>query len=158
MGEIIFMGILAVISFIMLIMTYNFPTSIIDQSGGAALFPRIVIFLLLFFMIIRVVEIIRKKEWHKKFAFFEMFKGIRLVYLLSTLAFILSIKYVGYIVSTSIYLIVTIIYFYKKEMGEKQSKKKLAVTIVLNIMLVIGVYYVFTDVLNILLPEGIMRR
>lgn len=152
------MVILAVISFIMLIMTYSFPTSIIDQSGGAALFPRIVIFLLLFFMIIRVVEIVRKKEWHKKFAFFEMFQGIRLIYLLSTLAFVLSIKNVGYIVSTSIYLIFTIIYFYKKEMGEKQTKKKLAVTIVLNIMLVIGVYYVFTDVLNILLPEGIMRR
>ncbi len=158
MGELIFMGIVAVVALIMFIMTYSFPTSIIDKSGGAALFPRIVMLLLLFFMILRVVEIIRKKELHKKFAFIEIFEGSRLVYILSTLAYMISIRYMGYIITTAAYLIFTIIYFYKKETGEDFKKIRLVLTILINAALVTGVYFIFSDVLNILLPEGIIRR
>jgi hypothetical protein len=156
MGEIIFLGVIAVISLIMFLMTFSFPTSIIDKSGGPGLFPRIVIILFLFFAMIRLVEIIRKKEIKKPFAFLEMFQGSRAIYLLSTLIYMLIISHLGYIISSAAYILFSIFYYYRREMNSSLNRKQIILISMVNSALVVFIYFSFTSVLNILLPKGIL--
>ena len=101
MGELIFNALLAVVAVILYVLTFSFPTSIFDKSGGAAMYPRIVIVFLLALLLIRSLQILRSpEEKAKKFVFLEMFKGPRLIYILTTLAYFLLVKPVGFILST----------------------------------------------------------
>ena len=42
MGELVFLAVVSAVAVVMFIMTFQFPSSILDQSGGAGLFPRII--------------------------------------------------------------------------------------------------------------------
>ncbi len=158
MGEILFMIIIAIAAIIMFIMTYDFPVSIIDKSGGAALFPRIIIILLLFFMLIRLISILRtKKEERKPFAFTEMFKGSRLVYLLLTIAYIAVLTQLGFIISSLLYLFILINYFYYLQNGRLPAVKTEMIIVISIVAGVLILNYFFGNVLNILLPKGILK-
>jgi putative tricarboxylic transport membrane protein len=158
MGEILFMAVLAIIAIGMFVMTYDFPISIIDKSGGAALFPRIMIVLLLFFLVIRFIAIIKtKREGRPKFVFIEIFQGPRLVYLLTTLAFIIVLNFLGFILSAILYLLILVNYFYYIQNDKKPSLKTEIVVVVCVIAGIVGLEYFFGDVLNIMLPEGILQ-
>ena len=80
MGELIFLGILAIIGVIMFGMSFGFQTSLLDKSGGPALYPRIVIVVLVIFLVVRCVMIIRsQEELKKKFHFLEILQGSRFI-------------------------------------------------------------------------------
>lgn len=157
MGELIFNALLAVVAVIMFVMTYSFPTSIFDKSGGAGLYPRIVIICLLILLLIRTVQVLRSEEEKKrKFVFLEMFQGPRLIYILTTLAYFLLVTSIGFVLTTIAYLIWSILYFYCLQEKKRPSKKTAAIVVVSVIPSVIVLDYLFCNVLGVLLPAGIM--
>lgn len=156
MGEIVFMGVLGVVSFGMFMMTYTFRTSIIDQSGGPALYPRLIILFLVALMLIRIVIILKTPpEKRQRFAFLEIFKEIRLAYLLQFLTYVVLLAVIGFKISTTIFLNVMIHYLSYRQTGKRASKRRVLGLGLITIMGVIGLEYCFTKLLNVPLPKGI---
>lgn len=157
MGELIFNALLAIMGVVLYVMTYSFPVSKFDKSGGAAMYPRIVIIALMILLIIRTVQILRSDEEKKrKFIFFEMFQGSRLIYVLVTLAYFLLVKRVGFIIMTIVYLIGTILYFYTLQEEKKPSAKVVAIVVAAVIPSTILLDYLFCEILGVLLPAGLI--
>lgn len=158
MGEILFLSILGVIDVIMFFLTFTFPASIIDQSGGAGLFPRIVLIVLLVFLAARIVTILRSEEEKKKtFAFLEIFKGRRLVFLLAFVLYAFSMSTLGFVISSGIFLSAMIIFLHWCQYGEWMSVKKSMLTVLISFVCVFSVYYIFTHYLNVMLPAGLLN-
>ncbi len=158
MGELIFMGITALAAIAMFFMTASFPVSIIDKSGGPALFPRIIVILLIVFILIRSVIVLKDKELLKKpFIFTEIFKGSRLIYLLVTLAYILLIKQVGFLIMTTVYLFGLTQYLFFIQQDHTMNLKRNLITGVGALVVTIGIYLLFSNVLGIRLPKGIVK-
>ncbi len=157
MGELIYMAIIAVIAIFMFIVSGSFPVSIIDKSGGASLFPRVVVVLLLCFMAIRTVFVLRDKELREKtFIFLEIFKGPRLVYLLGTFTYILLIQPLGFVITTSLYLFGMSNFMYYKQKDSIMSMQRSSIIFFSGLTVSLGMYLFFTRVLSILLPQGIL--
>lgn len=157
MGELIFNAIVAALAIAMFAVSYTFPVSIIDKSGGAGLFPRAVVLFLLAFLLIRTLQILRSPEERaRKFVFTEIFKGARLVYLLSTLAYFLLVKYVGFILTTVVYLAVMIVFFYKLQEGHLPSRRSTAVICVSSAAGAVLLDYLFCHLMGVLLPAGLL--
>lgn len=154
MGEIVFLAIIALVGGGMFAMTYGFRENILDQSGGPGMFPRIIVILLGFSLIVRIVQIVLKKETKKPFAFVEMFKGSRLLYILATLAYMLLVRFVGYVPMTIVYLIFTILVFRSQESDEPFTAGRVALIVVTNSVVAVGVYLFFTRIVDIRLPAG----
>lgn len=158
MGEIIFLIILAAAGVGMFGMSFGFQVSRIDTSGGPALFPRIVIVILLAFIIIRIVMISKnKEELGKKFHFLEIFMGSRLVFLLLFLAYALLMKPLGFVISSSLFLMIAVTFLHKKQYGEGVTAKKGLILYPVIVIAVTVLYYIFVYKLNVLLPGGILN-
>ncbi|WP_010169066.1 tripartite tricarboxylate transporter TctB family protein [Candidatus Epulonipiscium viviparus] len=158
MGEIIFNIILIILSIGMYVATYRFPVSIIDKSGGAALFPRIVIIGLIVLLIIRTVIILKSQaEKDKQFIFLEIFVGRRLAFYLLFIAYALTITTLGFFISSSIFLAIAIPFLYKLQHGNFMNKKQIITTIVTSTISVYVLYFIFTNYFNVMLPSGIFN-
>jgi len=62
MGEILFLSLFLIGSIYLFLLTGDFRLSKMDTSGGAALFPRIVIIFLCLFLVIRIIQALCEKE------------------------------------------------------------------------------------------------
>lgn len=157
MGELVFLTILVMIGIVMYIISGSFPTSIIDKSGGPALFPRLVIIFLFVMIILRIMEILKvPKEERKEFHFVEIFKGSRLIFLVVTFAYYMLAVYLGFVISSIIYLIFMTSYFYKVKFEIWPSKRRFFTTSGSIVLSVVVIDYLFCEVLNVLLPIGII--
>lgn len=157
MGELVFLGVLAVMGIIMFGMSFSFTTSAIDASGGPAVFPRIVIIGLIIFMVMRAVEILRKEEERKKeFHFLEIFKGSRLFFVILFILYAASIKTVGFVIASTFFGIILIAYLHKKQYGNYASIKKSIITYCIFTVSIVAVYYIFTNYFSVNLPAGIL--
>lgn len=154
MGESVFLGIWAVIAVVMHAVSYQFPILKIDKSGGGGVFPRIVTIIFLALIFIRIMQVVITKQTKKKFHFVEIFKGASLVYLISTAIYFMAVKYVGFIITTAIYLIWMILYCYKVSEGKKASKRFTSAVVVVVIIATIVFDWLFSSQLKVLLPEG----
>lgn len=158
MGEIFFLLILAAAGIGMFGMSFGFQVSRIDSSGGPALFPRIVIVILLVFVIIRITMISKnKEELSRKFHFVEIFQGSRLVFLLLFLGYALLMKPLGFVISSSLFLIASVTFLHKKQYGEGITVKKGLILYPVIVAAVTVLYYIFVYKLNVLLPGGILN-
>ncbi len=157
MGELIFEAVLAIIGAAMFFVSFSFRESIIDQSGGPGLFPRIVIIMLFVALAARAFVVLRNdKEKAKKFTFFEMFMGNRLIFLLIFLAYILLVRPLGFLISTWAFMLITIPFLYKLQYGKRMSGKAIAIESAISIAGVFILYYVFSECFNVLLPAGLL--
>lgn len=157
MGELIFNALLAVAGVILYVMTYSFPTSIFDKSGGAGMYPRIVIIALMILLVIRSLQILRSpEEKQRKFIFFEMFYGPRLIYILATFAYFLLVKRIGFILCTIVYLIGMILYLCTLQEQKRPSGKMAAFVAAAVIPSVVALDWLFCKVMGVLLPAGIL--
>lgn len=155
MGELIFLVFLLITGGVMFYSTYDFRTSLLDTSGGPALFPRIVLIFLLLMLVIRIVQILCAKE-RKPFAFLEIFKGSRLFFVLSLGVYIVVIKPLGFILSTVLFMSVLIMgfrYSMTKSVGKPGS---VVLVVVLSVVYAVLMYLLFAEVLNIFLPAGVL--
>jgi hypothetical protein len=157
MGEVIFLGIVAIIAAIMLVLTATFPVSIIDHSGGPSLFPRLVIGLLFLFIIIRIIEILKtKKETRKPFVFTEIFKGPRLLFIIISIVAFILVSRLGFIITMSLYVPGMMIFFTYLNKKELPSKKEIIIMIFSCILFVVLFDYLFCTHLHVILPKGIL--
>lgn len=154
MGELIFLGILLVVCIYFYTLTFGFAVSILDKSGGAAVFPRIVIVFLMVFLIVRAVTVLKDKQ-RKPFAFKELFLGMRLFFFTSLICYILVFKFLGYVISTTLFLVVTINVFYFKTKKQLGSVQAIAVRNFMAIIFVLLMNYFFVHILHIVLPAGL---
>lgn len=154
MGEILFLLCFAVISLIMFYLTGDFRVSKMDTSGGAALFPRIVIILLLIFLAVRIVEIVRAKE-KKAFAGKELFTGSRCYFIIGFVLYVILLKPVGYILATVLFLAFVVNRFYKIEKGTMGTAVQIAVRNLIMIVFVLAMNWAFGTILSVNLPSGL---
>lgn len=153
MGELIFLGLIAAICGVFFYLTFDFQVSLLDRSGGAAMWPRIIIAFLMIFVIIRFIQVVRTKK-KEEFVFLELFRGPRLFLLAALVVYIIAFKPVGYILSTSLFLLVVVNVFYKWTKGNLGTVKSIVVRNVLLIAFVVALYFFFAEIVNIPLPVG----
>ena len=153
MGELIFLGLIMAICGVFFYLTFDFQVSLLDRSGGAALWPRIIIIFLMIFVIIRFIQVLREKD-KGEFVFLELFKGPRFFLLASLVAYIVAFKSLGYIISTSLFLVVVVNVFYKWTKNDFGSVKSIVIRNTLLILFVIALNYFFAEIVNIPLPTG----
>ena len=153
MGELIFLGLIMAICGVFFYLTFDFQVSLLDRSGGAALWPRIIIIFLMIFVIIRFIQVLREKD-KGEFVFLELFKGPRFFLLASLVAYIVAFKSLGYIISTSLFLVVVVNVFYKWTKDDFGSVKSIVIRNTLLILFVIALNYFFAEIVNIPLPTG----
>lgn len=157
MGEIIFIGILSVIGLAMFGASFFFQASLIDKSGGPALFPRIIIVALLVLLLVRAIQILRsKKQRATHFAFAEMFQGARLVFLILFFLYAITITTLGFVVSSTLFLIAAILFLYKQQYNKKMPVKKIILCCLCCGVGVFAVNYCFVNFFNVVLPSGIL--
>ncbi len=157
MGEIVFSGLLFLFSGYLFYLTFDFPVNILERSGGAGLFPRIVLAFLMVFLIIRIVQILCQKE-KKPFVFTEMFKGIRLFYLITLVAYVALLKVLGYFICTTLFLAVMINVLYRQVRGEWGTVKTIVLRNVLIVAFAVLMNLFFAKILHVLLPVGILFK
>lgn len=154
MGEIIFLLILIAISVLGFIEAGTFPVSIFEKTGGPALFPKILFVGLAIFAVIRIIMILRSKE-KKKFVFVELFQSTRGVFLLASVVYVLVMEYLGYIISTALFLVVICNYLYWKRHDTKGTVKSIILRNVAMIVITFLLYVFFAKVMTINLPQGL---
>jgi hypothetical protein len=154
MGEIIFLSFLGSIGVVLYILTYSFEINLLDKSGGAAMFPRIVIIFLLVFIIIRIIFLIIAQK-RTPFVFKELFQGKKLLFVTSLAAYVILMKPLGYIICSILFLLFIVNNFYVSVHSGWGTPKQIAVRNILSILFVIGMKFFFSNVLKVFLPAGI---
>lgn len=153
MGELIFLLILIAGSLFLLWQTGSFPSSAMDNSGGAALFPRVVLGLLILLLVLRIIQILCSKE-KEPFIFERLFKGSPGIFLLSIFLYILLFSVLGYILATFLYAVAAITYCYKKKYGNFGTVKSILVRIAVSAAGTLLLYWFFSDILVVRMPMG----
>lgn len=153
MGELVFLALILVVCAVFYGMSFEFKTSVLDTSGGAAFWPRIVIVFLACFVIIRGIQVIKNKG-DRKFVFGELFRGSRLIFLLSLTGYIVLFKYVGYLISTMLFLLITVNVFYKITRDNFGSVRSIVLRNAAAVAFAFGCYFFFAKVVHIALPQG----
>ncbi|MBS5300828.1 MAG: tripartite tricarboxylate transporter TctB family protein [Clostridium sp.] len=153
MGETIFLLCFCAAAIAMYGMTGNFRISKMDTSGGAAMFPRIVIILLLVFLAIRLLQIWIGKQ-KKPFMGRELFTGSRFFFLICFCAYVVCLKLLGYRVATYLFLLFSVNGFMKVEKGTYGTARELVVRNLILLVFVLAMYWLFGTVLSIKLPTG----
>ena len=155
MGEIIFLLVLISISGLSLWQTGHFPKSLFEKSGGAALFPRVTLCALIIFCVIRIVIILAKKE-NRRFFFLEMFRSTRGVFLVASLLLVVVMPSLGYIISTTLFLLFMTNYLYLKKYDTFGDTKSIIVRNAVMIGISILMYVFFAKVMTVALPKGLL--
>ncbi len=155
MGEVILWIILLIISIVLFIQTLGYKTvEMVDPIVGPARFPQVIILIMAICLVALLVKrIFIKKKEDKPFIFLELFKGIQLRFGLMMLIYILILGKVGFIVSTSLFLIASTTYLYY----EKHKTIPVKATVIRSICIILftsGLYYVFTQFMGVILPRG----
>ncbi len=154
MGEIIFLLVLIAISALGFFEAAAFPSSIFETTGGPALFPKVLFVGLALFCVIRIIMILASKE-KKKFVFVELFKSTRGVFLIASVVYIVVMEYLGYIISTALFLIVICNYLYWKRYDSKGTVKSIVVRNLAMLGITILLYVFFAKVMHVNLPDGL---
>ena len=153
MGEFVFLGIILAICGYFYYLTYDFAISPFDKSGGAALFPRIVLICIAIFVIIRIIQVALQKE-KGKFVFGELFRGMRLFFFASFVIYVALLDIFGYIICTILFLAVTINVFYKKVNNCWGPIKSIVIRNCSIVVFTFAMEFFFSNLLGILLPNG----
>lgn len=155
MGEVVFLLLLGGTLGYLYTLTGSFPVSIVDKSGGAALFPVMVIGFILFCITIRIGMILFAAK-REDFTIKELFQGNRLFFMAALCCYVILIPLIGYLLATLLFLAVTINGFVMKTRKEKGSSKEVLLRNLIIVAFVILITLFFTRVLGALLPTGFL--
>lgn len=132
--------------------TFNFPEKTSIQVAGPAAYPRVLLYAIAFFSIIILIKSFITKadgEDSTSFSWKEFLNKYKIIVLLflffGVYVFILSI--VGFIVATLLFMFGSQALL----MGLKKSKPVI-INICVTLIATLSVYFVFTELLGILLP------
>jgi len=157
MGELLFLFGLVVVAGYYYYESLSYTTTRFERTGGPAVFPQIVIYGLLFFILLRVIQIFIKKD-KTKFKWFSIFKGTRGIFFISFVFYVLLMQFLGFILAGSLFLITISTYMYKQVENSVQlfAFKDFGIRSLIMISFVIFVNYFFAVALNVQVPKGIL--
>lgn len=155
MGEIIFLAVFLFAAIFLYTLTGDFRISKMDTSGGAAMFPRLVILLLCICLLLRIGQIIWKKE-KKGFVWKELFIKARAFFVLSLLAYVVLLKPLGYILATGLFLMVTVNRLYHYQKGSYGRAGEILLRNLLLLAFSLVMYFAFSGILSVNLPKGLL--
>lgn len=155
MGEIIFLCVIEAICVYMIVASLGFATSPLDNSGGAAIYPQIICVFVSIFIVVRIIQILKSRHQNtEQFHFLEMFKGNSLVFMIALFAYVILIRFTGYILTTWLFLVVIGNVFNLFADEHWGSLKSIIIRNVCYILFSFGLYYFFAEAMGILLPAG----
>jgi len=157
MGELVFLIGLSAIAGYYYYETLSYTVSRFERTGGPAVFPQLLVYGLLIFIVIRVVQILVKKE-KPKFKGLSLLQGTRGIFFFSFVAYVLLMTRLGFVMSATLYLIGISTYMYKQVEGSARmySIRVFGVRCVIMVVFVIAVNYFFSTVLNVEVPTGFL--
>jgi hypothetical protein len=156
MGEIVFLLILGGIAGFCYIETFTYIKPLIDTSGGPTIYPRIVFGVLFVFIVIRVIQIVRMKV-KPNFTLITIFKGVSGIFLGISVLAVIAINFLGYILTSSLYLIATTHYMYYQYHHTIGRPIHIALRCAICFAGVIMLKLFFGSLLHIQLPSGILK-
>ncbi len=151
MGEVIFLLAIIGYSLYIYITSINFEVLSFDTSGGPGLFPSAVSLIIIVVSLILIINILRKRE-RKHFVFLELFNRTRGPYLLLLIAYVVSLRWFGFLISSIVYVNIASHLF--MSLQGKPFGGALAVTrrIVIQSAAVVGIYLLFSRAFGLILP------
>ncbi|NLZ77693.1 MAG: tripartite tricarboxylate transporter TctB family protein [Spirochaetales bacterium] len=155
MGEIVFLLIFSAIAGYMYFLTGSFRISKMDISGGAAMFPRIVIIIFLACIALRIVQLLKSKDT-KEFVWKNIFKKGRREFVISLVLYALLLVPFGFIISTILFLLSIVNYFYFLGNETLGSVRNIVIRNLLLVGFTVALYFIFSEVLGVSLPPGIL--
>ncbi|HKL12207.1 MAG TPA: tripartite tricarboxylate transporter TctB family protein [Halanaerobiales bacterium] len=151
MGELIIAILFLILSLIIFLQAGNLPDSSYEPLGPAG-FPRIIVLAMGILAIFLIVKKIKKIDFSQaSFDFKNIFKKYKLIFitLINFLFYILIMRYIGFRISTFIFVFVT-----QLLLGPRKEKKYLVVGAI-ALVISLGSYYFFQNYLGVIFPAGI---
>ena len=154
MGEIIFLSVVIAACGVLYGVTFTFNVSSFDTTGGPAPFPRYVLIGIILVGVALIVRRIRERG-DDRFAFLELFHGSRGVGLLAFVVYLILLRLIGFFIATTIFLAVTCHYLLWVSSGSwAHSSVRVVARVGVLALAAFGIYYLFGQVFNIMLPTG----
>lgn len=156
MGEVIFLGIIAVLDIMYLLETFKYKIPVYDNTGGPGIYPKIILTILLTAIVIRIIKILHNKT-KEHFVFKELFEKDRLFFVVAFATYIMIMRPLGIILSTIIYMTSVCFYIALAVDGTMGTTRTIASRIVAFCLMSILIYLFFSSVMNVALPKGIFH-
>lgn len=153
--EYVFLGIIAVFATLFLKDATQYKIASYDTSGGPGMFPTYILILLLVAVAALAIQKIIKKD-RTKFVFFELLKSERGIILGSLIVYLAVLSVIGFILSTSIFLMFTVNYLYFRGHAGFGAKKSIAIRSGFSVGIALIINYVFVNLMHVMLPSGII--
>ena len=136
--------------------TFSYRKPLYDNTGGPAVFPRVILILLLICLAVRIIQIVVRKE-KRRFIFLDLFKGSTGVFLFAFAGYILCMEFLGMILDTVLYMGFISHYMIYQRDGSIGSLRSAAVHMAVYILMAAALYWFFSGVMNVAVPKGLLR-
>ncbi|MDR1518869.1 MAG: tripartite tricarboxylate transporter TctB family protein [Planctomycetota bacterium] len=158
MGEIIFLLVLGCVGGYYYHESLTYTVTRFERTGGAAIFPRALIYVLCAFILIRILQILASRQ-KSPFKVVTIFKGPRGVFFLSFVAFVALMDILGFAIAGSLYLICISFYMDRQTNGDSVAKspKRLFFRSLLMVASVLALGYLFSNYLHVRIPAGVLK-
>ena len=155
MGEVIFLLLLAGLDVYYFVETFSDKKPLYDNTGGPAVFPRVILILLLICLAVRLIQIIVGKN-RKHFVFMELFQGSTGIFLLAFAAYIFLMKGLGMILDTVLYMGFISHYMIYQRDGTLGTFRSVSIHVAVYVLLAAALYWFFSVILNVASPRGLL--
>ncbi len=151
----IFLLLLAGIDVYYLAETFSYKKPLYDNTGGPAVFPRVILVLLLVCLAVRMIQIIVTRD-KKHFVFKELFRGSTGVFLFAFAGYIFLMEYLGMILDTVLYLGLISHYMIYQRDGTLGTARSVAVHMAAYLVMAAALYWFFSVFMNVAVPKGLL--
>jgi hypothetical protein len=151
MGDIVISIFFIILSIYMYISSLGFKSGFTRGSVGADGFPKIIAVAILVLAVINLIRTLKKKKISFEFSkekFLEKYKPVLMILLMFAI-YVFSMKYIGFIITTILFMFSTQWYL------SDRSKKNIPKIIILTLFISLGAYFFFTSYLTVVFPAGI---
>lgn len=166
-SKLIFQLVLAVIPIYVLIESSGYTVESFDNSGGAALFPAGIAWFMLALSVVQIVRTIVRgvqssrgeqqdddTKVDKPVVFWSLFWGVPGVVLLASIAYAILMPVLGFVLASSLFLILSGAFLMYKADGQINAKRLLIRSAVF-IAFAVGIFQLFMRGMRIYLPTGV---
>ncbi|ONI38479.1 hypothetical protein AN639_05585 [Candidatus Epulonipiscium fishelsonii] len=127
----------------------------VDPYVGAYGIPNFVLITLLGLFILKIVITVGIKKQPIKFKSIELFKGTPIVFLGALTLYVLVFEFLGFIISSTVFLAGSTLYLQKGTVGAL-GKKDYIIAFLIAIIFSVGVFFFFTEGAKITLPVSFL--
>lgn len=156
MGEIMFLLLIAGIDIFYFMETFTYKKPLYDNTGGPAVFPRVILVLLLVCLFVRILQILIQKE-NRHFVFRELFCGSAGVFLLAFVCYIFLMEPLGMILDTILYLGFISHYMIYVRDGVLCRPRQILLHMAVFVLMSAAIYWFFSSILNVAVPKGLLN-